>query len=476
MRVALRPGGGASRQRVQRAGLGPHCGPGPQGGCGSGRRRGTWGLESGRVRCACVACLYSWRGPLGFDVHAPWTDDGIAVRFADPDAPPDPDLLVPDPDRIADRVLDQLGHSSLFASRFRENAARALLLPQRRIRGRSPLWMQRLRAANLLGKVRADPAFPVVVKPYRECLEDVLDVSALTEVLQAVRSGEIEVREVTREAPSPFARSLAVAYVAAYLNKATPRPLSGAHVRDRGGAPRGRVQARRGPDGDPGHVSRGDAGTGESAEAGEGRGASRLPHQAQRTGHHPPGVLRRWRPRRRVSRRRACTWRRRRPSCHQPPCPGTPGRLRPRPSASSRCPSACPETPDRRSPDPRRPSSRGPAACPACPRPCGPCRTSPRPCTSPPASPPRASRSCPTTCRPSRRPWRPSPAASDRGRRPSRRPATPRGPPSPRPTRAARPPATLRTGRSRPCRPSRPCRRRSPATRALRPPRPPSPA
>jgi ATP-dependent Lhr-like helicase len=153
----------------------------------------------------------------GFEVQVMYTDDGIVVRLADTEEAPDPDRLFPDPDALDDLVTEQLGTSSLFAGLFRENAARALLMPRRSARGRQPLWAQRLKAQQLLAAVRRYPGFPIVIETYRECLADVFDMRALRGLLRDVQDGRIRVDEVETRSASPFARSLVFAYVAAYI-------------------------------------------------------------------------------------------------------------------------------------------------------------------------------------------------------------------------------------------------------------------
>jgi ATP-dependent Lhr-like helicase len=175
--------------------------------------------------------------PLGARVHAPWalaiertledrlgypvqplvTDDGIALRFADGDDVPGDDELIPDPEEVEDLLVGELARSAVFAGRFRENAARALLLPRRRPGQRTPLWSQRLRAQQLLGVALRYPSFPIVLETYREVLRDVFDVPALIDVLRKIRSRAIRVDGVVTETASPFARSLVFDYVAAYL-------------------------------------------------------------------------------------------------------------------------------------------------------------------------------------------------------------------------------------------------------------------
>ncbi len=154
---------------------------------------------------------------LGYPIHPLWTDDGIAMRFADGDALPHDDQLIPDPDEVETILVDELARSSVFATHFRENAARALLLPRRRPGQRTPLWAQRLRAQQLMGVALRFPAFPITLETYREVLRDVFDLPALLEVLRGVRSRAIRLEPAVTDTASPFARSLVFDYVAAFL-------------------------------------------------------------------------------------------------------------------------------------------------------------------------------------------------------------------------------------------------------------------
>jgi ATP-dependent Lhr-like helicase len=154
---------------------------------------------------------------LGYPIHPLYTDDGIALRFADGDALPTDDQLIPDPDDVEGVLVDELARSSVFASHFRENAARALLLPRRRPGQRTPLWAQRLRAQQLMGVALRFPAFPITLETYREVLRDVFDLPALVDVLRRIRSREIRIEPAQTDMASPFARSLVFDYVAAFL-------------------------------------------------------------------------------------------------------------------------------------------------------------------------------------------------------------------------------------------------------------------
>lgn len=186
--------------------------------------------------------LGDWRlilhSPLGYSVHAPWAlavrariierygvdasvmaaDDGIILRLpAMEDVPPGADLFLFDPEELEGIVTDSVADSALFGSRFRENAARALLLPRRNPGKRTPLWQQRQRAAQLLDVARKYPEFPILLETARECLQDVYDLPALLQVHRTLQSRGITLMEVETEAPSPFARTLLFEYVAEHL-------------------------------------------------------------------------------------------------------------------------------------------------------------------------------------------------------------------------------------------------------------------
>ena len=156
---------------------------------------------------------------LDFNVQTIWSDDGIAIRLPEGNTSLDgiEELLFPDPDELEDLVVGQLSSSALFASRFRENAARALLLPRRRPGTRTPLWQQRQRSADLLAVASRYGSFPILVETYRECLSDAFDLPALREILAGVHRRDIAVHSVETVAASPFASSLMFDYVAAYM-------------------------------------------------------------------------------------------------------------------------------------------------------------------------------------------------------------------------------------------------------------------
>lgn len=153
----------------------------------------------------------------GFDPQAQAGDDGIVLRMPDADEEPGAGLFTFDADDIEDMVTREVGGSALFASRFRECAARALLLPRRNPGKRAPLWQQRQRAEQLLDVAKKYPSFPIILETVREVLRDVYDLPALKEVLTQLRTRKIRITEVTTSQPSPFASSLMFNYTGAYM-------------------------------------------------------------------------------------------------------------------------------------------------------------------------------------------------------------------------------------------------------------------
>src|SRR6266566_2543921 len=172
----------------------------------------------GRVHAPLALALEAHlRETLGVDAHALWTDDGIALHLPEVESPPALDELILDPEEVQALVSAQLPASALFAARFRENAARSLLLPRRRPGQRTPLWQQRMRSASLLQVAGQYPDFPILAETWREIMSDTFDMPALATLLRAIRSREIRVVAVDTERASPFASSLLFSYVAEYM-------------------------------------------------------------------------------------------------------------------------------------------------------------------------------------------------------------------------------------------------------------------
>ena len=205
---------------------------------------GDWRLcllspYGGRVHAAWGLALSArMRERFGVEADAIWSDDGIVMHLPDLDGGYDDgdeegthagafgagdalasaaELVLLEPDEVEEAVTAELATSALFGARFRENAARALLIPRAYPGRRTPLWQQRLKAQSLLEVAHRYPDFPIVLETYRECLRDVLDVPGLQELLRGLHTREISLVEVETPTASPFASSLLFDYVATYM-------------------------------------------------------------------------------------------------------------------------------------------------------------------------------------------------------------------------------------------------------------------
>lgn len=151
------------------------------------------------------------------EVDLMWSDDGMVFRLPETDEPPDQQWFLPSSEEIEEVVTRELGTTALFASHFRENAGRALLLPKRQPGRRTPLWLQRRRSADLLKVAAKFERFPILLETYRECLRDVFDIQGLKSLLKGIESRSIRVKNIRSSTPSPFASSLLFNYTANFL-------------------------------------------------------------------------------------------------------------------------------------------------------------------------------------------------------------------------------------------------------------------
>ena len=164
-----------------------------------------------------MAVTAKLRATSGQEVETMWSEDGFVLRFPETEEAPAIDPILLEPEEAAELVLRQLGSTALFAAKFRESAARALLLPRRRADGRTPLWQQRKRAYDLLSVASQYASFPILLEAYRECLRDVFDMPALMETLRNIGNRSLRVHTVDSRTPSPFASALLFSYVANYI-------------------------------------------------------------------------------------------------------------------------------------------------------------------------------------------------------------------------------------------------------------------
>ena len=178
------------------------------------------------------------QSPFGGKVNAPWAialasalrervgvepemqvgDNGILFRFPEADVDLPVDVVASlDSKQVRERLLSHLAGSALFGAVFRRNASRALLLPSVGRGRRTPFWLQRLRAKDLLAVARGLPDFPILLETYRDCLEDEMDLPNLERVVDAVHRGEIKIVHVESHNPSPVAQGLSFGFTSFYL-------------------------------------------------------------------------------------------------------------------------------------------------------------------------------------------------------------------------------------------------------------------
>jgi ATP-dependent Lhr-like helicase len=173
-----------------------------------GRVNAAWGLAlAGALRERCHTTP-----------ECQTNDDAILLRIPEADQAPPIDLLTSlTPAEARERILAELPDSALFGAQFRQNAARALLMPRAKGRRRTPFWLQRLRAKDLLAATRQFDSFPIIVETYRDCLRDVLDLENLLEVLAGIQEGRIQVVSIERVTPSPAAAGLLRQFIGIYM-------------------------------------------------------------------------------------------------------------------------------------------------------------------------------------------------------------------------------------------------------------------
>jgi ATP-dependent Lhr-like helicase len=150
---------------------------------------------------------------LGGAVHAVATDNGLLI--APPKGPPYDAAGVPrmvSAREIRALVETLLPRTAVAGAAFREAAERSLLLPRMPFKKRTPLWMNRQRARDLLLAIGDDPNHPIVAEALRDVMNDRWDTAALEAYLARIDAGSVTIHHVDRKTPSLFARGLEEAF------------------------------------------------------------------------------------------------------------------------------------------------------------------------------------------------------------------------------------------------------------------------
>ncbi|MCB9512593.1 MAG: DEAD/DEAH box helicase [Deferribacteres bacterium] len=188
----------------------------------------------GRVNGAwAIALAAALEKRYGSEVQYMYDDDGILLRLLDTaEPPPFEDLLKMTGDDLEKLLVGALANTPTFAIFFRHNAGRAMLLPRARQGKRIPLWLQRLRSADLLQVVQKYPDFPIVIETYRECLQDIFDLPGLRDVSEKIIAGKIKIHFVQTSYPSPMISGLTFNFLAnnLYENDRTRLPGQAAFI------------------------------------------------------------------------------------------------------------------------------------------------------------------------------------------------------------------------------------------------------
>ncbi|MDX9722470.1 MAG: DEAD/DEAH box helicase [Myxococcota bacterium] len=164
-----------------------------------------WGSRINRTLAICLSAAYEEQ--FGSPLELLSTDTGICVSLPAPCSARELLDLV-ELERIAPLLRSRLEGTAIFGARFRENAARAMLIPKRQPRRRTPLWLSRLRSQALMAATRHYPAFPISLETWRQISTELLDLEGLKARLEELQSGLIAIHECSTSAPSPFSAEL----------------------------------------------------------------------------------------------------------------------------------------------------------------------------------------------------------------------------------------------------------------------------
>ena len=160
---------------------------------------------------------------LGEEVGNVDEEDGFLLYSYGDGMLPEGILQRIEPESCIRQLEIMLPATPLFNMAFRYNSGRALMMGVRK-NGRQPLWMQRLRSAELLEQVVRKKEHPLIRETRRECMQELWDGEGVKELLNDIHFGRITVREVYSETPSPMSLPLQWGQEAAVMYDYSPTP------------------------------------------------------------------------------------------------------------------------------------------------------------------------------------------------------------------------------------------------------------
>lgn len=194
-----------------------------------------WG---GRINTPyAFALAAAWKQKYGYKIQVFNDDDSILLDLPHDFSVRDLISLVIS-DNLEKLLRMHLETTGYFGGRFRENAARSLLLPKQSFKKRMPLWMNRLRSRKLLDVISSYSDFPVLIETWRSIMEDEFDLPALFMLLDELQSGTTEIVETVTGSPSPFASGIIHQHTEKFMYKddspesGSPSSLDDNYIRD----------------------------------------------------------------------------------------------------------------------------------------------------------------------------------------------------------------------------------------------------
>lgn len=166
---------------------------------------------------------------IGTNIAHVEDDDGIVLFPYGECVFPDGLLQMINPKSARPILEALLPATPVFNMTFRYNTAHALMMGIRKA-GRQPLWVQRMRSAEMLDHLIKYDKHPLIRETRRECLEDYWDLAGVEYVLNGIKAGTIQICEMYLDTPSPMSFLLRQQTEAAMMYDYSPTPIGIQHA------------------------------------------------------------------------------------------------------------------------------------------------------------------------------------------------------------------------------------------------------